>query len=85
MFCRNYLQFNRQFCSVLPFCSALPIRYTQSQQFSAENDFMYSTFMLKDPASYVYTKARLAGSAHCGRDLKCRFMKKINNVMTDEK
>ena len=22
MFCRNYLQFNRQFCSVLPFCSA---------------------------------------------------------------
>ena len=31
MFCRNYLQFklfNRQFCSVLPFCSALPIQYT---------------------------------------------------------
>ena len=27
MFCRN-LQFNRQFCSVLPFCSALPIQYT---------------------------------------------------------
>ena len=30
MFCRNYLQFiefNRQFCSVLPFCSALPIQY----------------------------------------------------------
>jgi len=28
----NYLQFiefNRQFCSVLPFCSALPIQYTQ--------------------------------------------------------
>ena len=22
MFCRNYLQFNRQFCSALPFCSA---------------------------------------------------------------
>jgi len=28
MFCRNYLQFNRQFCSVLSFCSALPIQGT---------------------------------------------------------
>ena len=27
MLCRNYLQFYRQFCSVLPFCSALPIQY----------------------------------------------------------
>ena len=34
MFCQNYLQFiefNRQFCSVLPFCSALPIQYTRSK------------------------------------------------------
>jgi len=30
MFCRNYLQFNCQFCSVLPFCSALSIQYTQN-------------------------------------------------------
>jgi len=28
MICRNYLQFNRQFWSALPFCSALPIQYT---------------------------------------------------------
>ena len=27
MFCRNYVQFNRQFFSALPFCSALPIQY----------------------------------------------------------
>ena len=26
-----------------------------------------------------------AGGAHCGPDLKCRIMKKINSVMTDEK
>ena len=28
MFCRNYQQFNRRFCSVLSFCSALPIQLT---------------------------------------------------------
>jgi len=33
----------------------------------------------------VPTKLWLAGGAHCGWDLKCRIMKKINNVMTDEK
>jgi len=28
---------------------------------------------------------RPAGSVHCDLDLKCRIMKKMNNVMTDEK
>jgi len=29
-------------------------------------------------------RGRPADSAHYGRDLKCRIMKKINNAMTDE-
>ena len=33
----------------------------------------------------VPTKLWPAGGAHCGLDLKCQIMKKINNAMTDEK
>jgi len=32
---------------------------------------------------YILKCGRLAGRAHCGRDLKCRITKEINDVMTD--
>ena len=48
MFCQNYLQFiefNRQFCSVLPFCSALPIQYTPQLVLNHDNSMSIVIFI----------------------------------------
>jgi len=37
------------------------------------------------PKGCIVKCGRPAGGAHCGRDLKCQIMKKINNVVTDKK
>ena len=52
---------------------------------SISNIYVYLTFAASGPLMYGDSKMQPAGGAHYGLDLKCRVMKKINNVMTDEK
>jgi len=61
MFCRNYLQFNRQFCSALSFCSALPIQYTLLRHLDGASQ-------TPAPAAFARkTSLGVRGSGHCTR------------------